>query len=442
MYLETEKSNFQKLKKFVDELNSSNSRLHKLEVLRKYKHDDFIRRVLFYTYNQYYQFFVTSKNLKKLGLSVGYTTTSYEFFNLLDLLRTRSLTGHAAICAVNSYCEQFDESIKELIYRVIDKDLKCRISVDSVNDIYDNYIPTFSVALGFPYEDVMPKFGESYDWYASRKLDGIRVVTIIRTLKDGDDYIKFYSREGNEFTQFDKVKEQLISLGIENYVLDGEMCIMNGDAEDFKAVAGEVKRNNHTIQNPRYLLFDALTLDEFESGTSSRKFIDRIKDLEGSVINGLPYIMILKQERVIDLPHYTALYAVAVHNGYEGLVLRYNTVYEGKRSKNVVKCKPFNDAEYVVKSIGTGPFRVIDKITGLEREEEMLTQVYIEHKGNTVAVGSGFSIDERRFFFANPNQIIGKTITVQYFEESEDAHGNPSLRMPTIKFIHGISRKF
>ena len=71
----------------------------------------------------------------------------------------------------------------------------------------------------------------------------------------------------------------------------------------------------------------------------------------------------------------------------------------------------------------------------------MLAAVVIEHKGYQVKVGSGFSINERQQFFANPKGIVGKKITVKYFEESEDKEGNLSLRFPTLKAIHGVERE-
>ena len=78
---------------------------------------------------------------------------------------------------------------------------------------------------------------------------------------------------------------------------------------------------------------------------------------------------------------------------------------------------------------------MIDKSTGLEKTIETLTNVIIEHKGNTVSVGSGFSLEERSRYYENPNLIIGKEITVQYFEKSKDKDGKESLRFPVVKYV-------
>ena len=36
--------------------------------------------------------------------------------------------------------------------------------------------------------------------------------------------------------------------------------------------------------------------------------------------------------------------------------------------------------------------------------------------------------------------IVGKTITVQYFEETKNQEGGISLRFPTVKIVHGEKR--
>lgn len=132
---------------------------------------------------------------------------------------------------------------------------------------------------------------------------------------------------------------------------------------------------------------------------------------------------------------------IARQKGWEGLILRDRTApYRGKRSNDILKIKDFHDAEYEVISYETGPFRVIDESTGLEVEEEMLTNVIIEHKGYKVSVGSGFTLEERRHFYNHPKELIGCIITVKYFEETKNKKGGISLRFPTVKAIYGHKR--
>ena len=75
---------------------------------------------------------------------------------------------------------------------------------------------------------------------------------------------------------------------------------------------------------------------------------------------------------------------------------------------------------------------------GRSETMKMLAQVWIEHKGHRVKVGSGFSQDQRIQYMTD--NIIGKLITVQYFEETYNQKGGISLRFPTVKHIYEGNR--
>ena len=98
------KNDFQLLRLMVDELNSTNSTNDKRDILSKYD-DEFIKLVIYYTYNPTFQYYVTPDNLEKnysndLGKVVKYS----DLFELLDALKSRSITGHLAINSVNDFC--------------------------------------------------------------------------------------------------------------------------------------------------------------------------------------------------------------------------------------------------------------------------------------------------------------------------------------------------
>ena len=119
--------------------------------------------------------------------------------------------------------------------------------------------------------------------------------------------------------------------------------------------------------------------------------------------------------------------------GYEGIMLRKNSHYRGKRSRDILKVKKMHDAEYVVTGATNGDIRVVEE--GVEKTINCLSSISVEHKGNLVGVGSGFSLDQRKEFGDDHSKIVGKTITVQYFEESKNQDGKYSLRFPVIKHV-------
>lgn len=426
-------TDFKLLRTVVNELNSTNGINDKKEILSKYKDNEFIKKVLFYTYNPTFQYYVTPENLEKnYDDDLGILYTFQDLFEMLDILRKREVTGHKAINSVNDFCYR-NEDYKDLIYKIIGKDLEIRMGDSLINKVIPDLIPTFDCALATDFDKVPVDFSKE-QWISSRKLDGVRCLAII------DEFGKatLWSRQGNQFETLGKVVAEVENLGLKDMVLDGEICLTDADGnEDFQGIMKQIRKKDHTIDNPKYLAFDMISGAEFRSKTGSNKYLDRYAKLL-DLIKGYNHISVVSQDVIVNESHYADLMHEADANGWEGLILRKNVGYEGKRSKNMLKCKSFKDAEYKVIDLEFGPFRMIEN--GLEVTKEVLSNVVIEHKGNRVSVGSGFTISEREYFKANPDDILNKIITVKYFQETQNQTGSWSLRFPTVKVIHGNKR--
>lgn len=425
--------NLQDIQNFVTESNQTNSNTDKLNVLKKYAKNESVCKALNYTYNTFKQYGVSSENCKKNSNLVKHCYS--DLAQLLDDLNDRYITGHTAISYVNGFVEA-NKAYEELIFNIIDRNLKTRSTTSMVNKVIPGLIPTFDVALANSYDEKMAKKVDFDDvWYVSRKLDGCRCICII----DENGEPKYFSRAGNEFMTLKNLDAEIISLGLKNMVIDGEICMLDANGnENFQGIIKEIKRKDHTIENPFFYMFDLLTMEEFVNKEGTTPFSVRNVQLDNLFFqrefNHIDYLpqTILLDERML-------MYHIgnAKDNGWEGLMLRKDAPYQGKRSNDVLKVKQFYDAEYVVVDIENAVNRVI--VDGKEVEEMMMRNVVIEHKGNRVQVGSGFSHEQKRYYFENPSEIIGKQITVQYFEESFTDKGI-SLRFPTVKAIYENGR--
>lgn len=428
-----------RLQEFVNRSNASNSNNDKLDVLRDYTTDQEVLQALRYVYSPFKQYYVTSKNLKKRSDLVSPISNQYgSIFTLLDTLNDRVITGHDAISAVNRFILE-NRQHEELIYNIFDRNLKTRSTTSMINKIVPGLVPTFDVALAATYDEKTKKKVDLDvdDWYLSRKLDGVRCLAFF----DNFGKVTFKSRSGKPFDTLGKVAQELEKLNLYNTVMDGEICIVdeNGD-EDFQSIIKEIKRKDHTIENPLFQIFDMISLEDFENKTSREKLSERLDNLHMVMerIENLAYNKVLEQDLVTSWDMFESKMNLAVQSGWEGLMLRKDEKYKGKRSNDILKVKKFYDEEYVVVDLENSPNRVI--VDGLEVEEMMLKNVIIEHKGHRVQVGSGFTIDERRNFFQNPDKILGKTITVQYFEETTNQNGTHSLRFPVVKAVYENGR--
>jgi DNA ligase 1 len=422
----------------VRDLRATSSTIDKQGIVEDYcNHNseaaNFTKNILLYTYHPLWQYNVTSDNLKKKSHLRGRDFGSIYF--LLNALKDRQITGHDAIGAVNTFIDNYPE-YEELIHCIIDKDLKTRAGDKIINKAIPDHIPEFSVALADKYE---PKLVDWKDgWYVSRKIDGARCICIV----DDNGDAAFYSRTGKSFETLGVVSDGIKALGVTNVVFDGELCLVDDEGnEDFQGIMKQLKKKDHTIPNPSYKIFDMISHDEFYSkkGQRNKPYSIRYNNLrEVMRENTCTCLSVLGQELIKDDDHFQEWTKRANDYGYEGLMLRADEPYKGKRSKDLLKVKKFFDDEYVVVDTEFGPFRYVKD--SAECEETMLSAVTIEHKNHPVRVGSGFTIEQRQEFYQNPDKILGQIITVQYFSESENQDGGISLRFPTFKYLHGFNR--
>lgn len=417
-------SYFTRVQQMIDDLNNTNSVIQKRKKLVNYPD---LKQLIQYVYDPQIIFNITSKNVEKLQNKTIATKHFENLFDLLDALKNRDITGSEAAAEISDFIQR-NSNFKDLILMILDKNLKIRIAAKHINYVFPGLIFDFQVVLA-------DTFHPSYihgkvKWYISRKLDGVRCLTVIDKEKRT---VECFSRQGKKFETLkmleDNILEHIDDLDC-SYVLDGEIVDYENGLENFKGIMEKIKRKDYQIENPYYFVFDMIKLKDFFIQHSKENLENRWKRFPQ--LKNMTYIHILEQvlyskEKMHELKQ------KSVDNKWEGLMVRMNTVYEGKRTKHLLKYKQMFDEEFKVIGIITGPFRHIDKKTGLEIEIETLSAVEINY--NNTKVGSGFSLKERKMFFENPSLILEKIITVQYQEKTQD-----SLRFPVFKGLHGHKR--
>ncbi|MBR5297102.1 MAG: hypothetical protein IKU29_04435 [Parabacteroides sp.] len=370
----------------------------------------------------------------------------YDMFRaVLGKLSRREVTGNDAVKYVLNWIESYVEEDQVWLRKIIDRNLKIGVSLSNFSDICQ-VVDEFTVALAENLDKVKGVDPLDGTYFASQKLDGTRCICFVDIDDELEIDITFKSRQGKEFTTLDNLKPHIKQLfmmfGSGSWVLDGECCIMIDGKESFKAIMKEIKRKDHTIEHPCYKVFDLLTREEFEERESDRIFSERLKWLvsnwyESDVDN--TYVDVLEQERICDQETFDKWSNKVKEYGWEGFMLRKDVPYKGGRSKDLLKVKKFQDAEYKVVDVETGVM-TYKKEGGGSVEFTGITALGIMHKGNRVAVGIGLSREQRIKWLENPQLIIGKTITVQYFEETSNKNGKYSLRFPALKYVYEEER--
>lgn len=368
------------------------------------------------------------------------------FHDMLDTLNSRKITGNAAVNRVEDVISSFIDEDQPVLHAIMERNLKIGIAGESFNKSAANEINKFEVALAYNLDKVKNVNPIDGRYFASRKLDGVRCIAIVDTAAHTVD---FYSRQGKKFTSLSNHVQPMLTLCDEyigKIVFDGELCAVdeNGN-EDFAGAVKQVSKKGVTAENIKYCIFDVLSYDSFIEGEDFD--IDFTFSERYRIYTEMFYkhshlvadkITILEQERITSQEQFDKWTNLVAENGWEGFMLRKDTPYKAGRTKELIKVKKFMDAEYVVEGIKNGTACYNED--GM-KEYDIAAALIIRHKGNMVQVGSGLSKEQRIAWFKDPSQIIGKTITVQYFEETQDSKTKQySLRFPVLKYVYEDGR--
>lgn len=435
-----------KFSELIGLLQSTNSYLEKQKILKDYfrklsKKDKVdVISLLVYVFDKLITFGITKSNILKFTKNKNYDKTEYteynDIFSLLDDLSERNITGSTALKSANEFAKSTNHF--QLVLDIINKKININMNIKRLNEAFGkNIIKEFNVVLAKKYNKEKDKINNK--WLISRKLDGVRCIVIV---ENGE--INILSRQGKPIKNVESVFSNLPTN--KNYVLDGELIYKSNNnkifEENFNKVMSIIGHKTKSkvekeLKNIYYYSFDMIPISDFYNldNKTNKSLNLRLKDLDKLLKdNKLDKIKILKQYKYSE-ETFEKLKEDVVKHGYEGLMLRKADVpYKSGRIKHLLKVKAFHDAEYKVKDV------VFDKMVmnAKTKPEMTLKAIIINNKGTEVLVGSGFTADQRRYYYTHPKELIGKIVTVQYFEETEDK----SLRFPTLKTIHGTKREY
>lgn len=433
----------------LSKVGGTAAKAHKIEILKENR-SQVLDEIFDYAYNPDKMFGITSAQIRGnlIGNICGFADIGDRWIIVRDILQDlveKKFTGNAARDITLEVISYLDKKSQEIVFNILDKNLKIGVSIDQYQKEVMGIKPTkFEVTLAQHLEDVKGVNPIDGTWFASRKCDGVRCVA-----KFDNGEVTFISRQGKEFTTLENLKPEVKKFlkGMEGvWYLDGELCKIdeNGD-EHFDQIVGECKKKNYTIQECCYQLFDICPDSVWEGKCKGEDFEDRYARLNRfydgykSQKDSKCFIKILEQEILRSQEDFDRWEKKVADGNWEGFMLRKNIPFEKGRTKNLLKVKKFHDAEYKVEGVEFGTLTTAEPGKG-NVEYEGVTSLVITHKGNKVNVGSGLTKDQRKEWYAHPNEIVGKTICVKYFQESQDKEGNVSLRFPTLKFVYGDKR--
>lgn len=441
------------LKDIFKEIKAVSSKKSKEDIIKKYKDNELFAKTLKFVYDDFITTGISTKkinaNIKDNEFMVLNTGFKYNYENLLDWVREHNTGKLDTVYMLQTYINQFEDGeTKQFLKDVFTKKLKVGITAKTINKVLGKgFIEEFGCQLAYPYHKHLNKL-EGSEIIVTQKLDGHRSICIVKNGK-----ATFYTRKGLVVNGLDIQQheaEELVKHGFggKDYVLDGELLAYNADGLEtkdlFRLTTSILRSDSADKSSVLFNTFDCLPYEEFTTGKSKDPFWKRKEDLANAFYSIYPLKSVKSTEidplaqhlRIVeniyeDTYHPNVILSLQEEYveplGWEGLMINLSDgLYQTKRTSDILKVKEFFNADVLVKDVFEGTGELSGTLGG----------VIIDYKGNDVKVGSGFTLEERNTYWANPNKIIGKVVDVQYFEETNNQNDNNiSLRFPTIKSI-------
>lgn len=403
----------------------------KIEVMKAHP---WIKKVLEYAYNPFKRYYMSAPTVDGVDDPMGITDIPYH---VLDQLSTRHCSGKAAFERVCDLIKTLSPSYAELFKRILNKDLRCGISVKSINKAFPGLIPLTYNGGEKPAIMLLKNYDPKklkYPCLAAFKKDGVRARFVNGSL---------ISRQGHKIIGCGHIEEALKDF---NRELDGELCV-HGMAFD---TASGLIRSDDPVPDAVYYVFDIPS----HSGTKYERTLNLSVTFQAS-----SHIKLIKHMQIPTESHLKRFYQESLAAGEEGIVIYdIDSPYEDKKSYDWMRMVPIKTADCTV----------VDFFEGNGKHAGSLGGIIISYKGHGVRVGTGFSekvlksqlkqivreddkkllslksfklpkgsIEEvspilqkiRQFIWDNQDQFIGVVAEVEFKEETKAG----SMRQPRFK---------
>ncbi len=295
---------------------------------------------------------------------------------------------------------------------------------DKINDGYSIDIESLAVVNSYDcmnavvYEDHVQDI--IWPTYVQAKLNGVRMVCC-----KTENGVVMKSRQKTVYTQFTEMSNELATFFDQlpdGVMLDGELYKHGMTFNDIISIVSTSTKIHDRVSELQYWIFDVkVPFTDFSFDERYSILVNGF-NLYNSLL-GLPkFFTIVGSVLANNHTDVKNILTKYLDDGYEGAmvknimtndkdpVYRKHTIYESKRSKNILKYKLFNDEEGIIigveeaigKDKGTAVFRVRDP------------------RGNIIGLRMKATQKQRAIWFKNKEDILNKKVTYTYQVLSPD----------------------
>lgn len=392
------------VKNFFDLLASTSSIKAKKQLLAERRDDGNVKKYLDYLLNPFFVTGISEKKIRKV-VSVERPIQFHSFDELMAYVRKNHTGSDDILASVQAYLDSVNPELRTFYIGIITKTIRVGCDAKTVNDALGyEFIPQWEVQQAYQIGKL--KMNEN-EWFSlSQKLNGVR-----GTYFEG----KLISRQGKEFIGLEHILEDIRQLipNSDEWVIDGELIRKNAehvsDNENFRLTTGILSQEDGDKRQIQLVIFDILPKAEFLRGESQLRYRDRLeqlKDLEQRIqrrnLSNLRIVDVLYTGN--DMSMISKCLDRMVAEGKEGLMLNRNCKYFTRRHNGILKVKQFYTVD----------LEIVDLEEGTGRLSGTLGAFVVRYKNNYLRVGSGMTDDQRKKFWNDGLNLIGRVIEVKY----------------------------
>ena len=388
------------LKDILNELNESNSSNYKLDILKKYKDNSELKKLLELTYNRNKYNFNVSKNcIIKDNPSILESNGSKTVDNLLsalEILGEGTIRGNEAHQFVCNHLKCLDNDNKEIFLNVLGRDLKIGLNVKSINKVFKNLIPKPNyMRCAVLSEKTLKKI--NFPAFIQLKMDGT-----YREIHVADGQVSGKTRSGEEYFNPVLFKEME---NFPNGFYTGELTI---EGESRFTGNGLINSLNPPYEKITFTVWDYLT-DEDYLEKSKTPYYSRFESLSDIIEkHESNRVKLVPNHEVNSIDEALKYVSDWMEQGLEGGVLKdKNNVFKNGTSGTKLKIKLKVDAEMRITGFTDGTI-------GTKREGKIGAIQFSNDEGTIKGQCSGFSDEELDLFTKNKDNLIGKIISVEF----------------------------
>jgi len=403
----------------LHQLEACNSTMDKIETIQKFENMGSFKEMLWWALNPYKKFGIQKIPFVNGVELIQSDSVWKDVITFLNRASSNAVSGGALKNEFEDLLRSLIPYEREVLRRVVLKDLRCGVGATLVNKAIPELIPEFGIMLAETLEERHLKILRQQQFvYFQAKKNGDRSAHVI------DDSPQAYSRNGHEQLNYGHITaacKTVCDRAQEYFTFDGEVIM-----DDFWGTRKVKKLAGNQAEGAVLHVFDIIPIAQWVTRNTSsystrRRILKNIWDYVSPEmpLKRVPSYQIEGANVTWELIEEWRLKFVAM--GEEGLMIRLDKPYNFSTRNSLYKRKLMKEGDFMILEIREGEAG--------KKYENMAAKVLVD-LGNGVSceVGLKGDVDTRRELWNHRNKYAGMMCEVHFQGWTECEDGEKRLQ--------------